>query len=444
MSVFQSPPRPSKPPRPHPTGRAMAAAAVAALLTATACTAAPAPQESGAPPATGSAAASPSESAAGSGSAAQCPPLTATVPTAVAQSGPSAAPDSGSSALTRSDGGTSAVSNATLTRTGPSAGSSGTGDPDAAVLVSGGSRLFLGSSSVTSSGTGTDGIFSTGTGSLVQLGSVSVSTEGPSTHAVRAGSGGALTGADLTLSTAGDQAGTVFADGGEISFNRTTARADGESSAALHSAGNLSLCGSTGSSARAEGALIEGANSLISTRSEITGATHGAHLSASGGADGASLTVSGGTLTGTGGNAVLIEAVPATVTISDGARLSAGSGTLIAAEQGADGTVNVIETELAGNLAAERGSILTVSLGSNSSVDGVLSNVGLSLDTTSTLSLQEDSTATTLIGALIIGDRATNITGNGHALTYDPSAEQNAYLGGGTYTLEQGGSLAPE
>ena len=35
----------------------------------------------------------------------------------------------------------------------------------------------------------------------------------------------------------------------------------------------------------------------------------------------------------------------------------------------------------------------------------------------------------------------TNITGNGHAVTYAKSAGANSYLGGKTYTLAAGGKL---
>ncbi|MFA5111984.1 MAG: VPLPA-CTERM sorting domain-containing protein, partial [Desulfobaccales bacterium] len=48
-----------------------------------------------------------------------------------------------------------------------------------------------------------------------------------------------------------------------------------------------------------------------------------------------------------------------------------------------------------------------------------------------------------LLGALLDGDRVTNITGNGLDLYYDPLLSGNAYLNGGTYALSGGGYLAP-
>jgi hypothetical protein len=46
-----------------------------------------------------------------------------------------------------------------------------------------------------------------------------------------------------------------------------------------------------------------------------------------------------------------------------------------------------------------------------------------------------------LIGALLNGDTITNIIGNGLNIYYDPSALDNAYLGGKTYQLTNGGFL---
>ena len=368
------------------------------------------------------------------GTQADCPALTATVPGSNARDGRFTGGDA--PALDRSDGGTSAVHNATITQSGGSAA--------AAVQVSGGSRLSLRSSTVGSTGAGTGGVSSTGTGSLVELADTTVSTDGTDAPALRADDGGAVTGSDLTLSTTREDAGAVSSRGGEITLNRSTASAAG-ASAAVYSAGDISVCGLSGSSRSAEAAVVEGANTLTSTGSELTGATHGVHLlqAGAGQPDGGTLTVSGGSLRGQSGDSVLVDGVPATVSLSAGAQLSAGSGTLINAVAGGAGTVNVTETELNGNLAAEPGSSLQLSLTANSAVTGTLTNVGVSLDTTSQISLQGDSTASGVAGALVSGNEVTNITGNGHRLTYDPSDPDNGYLNGGTYDLEQGGTLTP-
>jgi hypothetical protein len=52
-----------------------------------------------------------------------------------------------------------------------------------------------------------------------------------------------------------------------------------------------------------------------------------------------------------------------------------------------------------------------------------------------------DSYLTTLTGAAISGTSIANITGNGHTVYYDSSA--NSSLGGQTYSLAGGGQLKP-
>ena len=54
-----------------------------------------------------------------------------------------------------------------------------------------------------------------------------------------------------------------------------------------------------------------------------------------------------------------------------------------------------------------------------------------------------DSHLTKLVGAVVSGTSITNITGNGHTVTYDATASANTYLNGATYTLAGGGTLVP-
>ncbi|WIB06157.1 hypothetical protein QNO06_16845 [Arthrobacter sp. zg-Y20] len=428
---------------------ALRAAVLAVALGLAACTPAPPPQQDSQSAPASSPTAGPSSTptfSAGAGSAADCPPLPATVPSNNPDRGNFSAADADTSALTRSDGGSTAVADADITKSGSSSNpeASAAAGLNAAVLVSGGSRLSLLNATVSSTGAGAGGVFSSGTGSLVELGSTTVRTDGASAPAVGAGDGGSVTGTDLTLSTDEGNASPIAAGGeGQISINRSTAV--GEAAPAIYSAGDISVCAVAGTSRSAEAAVVEGTNTLISTRSELSGGTHGVHLlqGSDGGPAGGSLTLTGGSLNAGDGDAVLIEGVPATVSISQGSTVSADSGNLVSVTGGGSGTVEMTETELTGNLSAQQGSSLAVSLTANSSVTGTLANVGVTLDDTSRISLQADSAASSVAGALVSGGQVTNITGNGHTLTYDPSEPENAYLNGGTYALARGGTLTP-
>jgi hypothetical protein len=67
----------------------------------------------------------------------------------------------------------------------------------------------------------------------------------------------------------------------------------------------------------------------------------------------------------------------------------------------------------------------------------------IALDGTSRRTVTADSHLTALTGAVVSGTTITNVTGNGHTVSYDKSASSNSYLGGKTYTLTGGGTLTP-
>lgn len=426
------------------TWPAGAALAVLLGLSASGCTAAPEPDQATSSPAdSGGAAQSPS-------AAADCPALAATVPSSGASSAPYAATDPDQSALTVSDGSTRAVSGSTISKSGDSTDTeaSSFAGRNAAILVSGGSRLYLADATVNSAGAGSNGVFSTGDGSLIELQGVTVTADGSYAHAVEATQGGSVTGSNLTLRTTQDHSSAIATDrgGGSLTLNNGTAETSGELSAVVYSTGNVSLCGFSGRSAQAEGTVVEGANAASLTGSDLTGATHGAYLYSStpgGSRNGGTLSLSGGSLTGTAGDGIRIEGVQGTVNVTDNTALSAGTGNLVHVTDGGAGTLQLTETQLQGSLTADAGSSLDAVLNSNSTVTGTLANAGITLDNTSNLTLTSDSTATTVSGALLAGTEATNITGNGHQLTYDPGLPGNSYLGGQTYSLTGGGTLAP-
>lgn len=430
-----------KNPRMLPAGMAMA---VLVGLSAAGCTAAPeADQATSSPSGSGAGTQSPS-------AAANCPSLPATVPSTGASSTQYAATDADQSALTVSGGSTRAVSGSTITKSGDSTDTdaSSFAGRNAAILVSGGSRLYLADATVNAAGTGSNGVFSTGEGSLIELQGVTVNADGSFAHAVDATDGGSVTGSDLTLRTTLDHSSAIATDrgGGTVMLNNGTADTSGELSAVIYSTGNISVCGFSGQSAQAEGVVVEGANAATVTSSDLTGATHGAYLYSStpgGSRNGGTLSLSDGSLTGTGGDGIRIEGVAATVNVTDNTALSAGSGNLVNVTDGGSGTLQLTETKLEGDLTADGGSSLDAVLNSNSTVTGTLNNAGITLDNTSNLTLTSDSTASTVSGALLAGTEATNITGNGHQLTYDPGQPGNSYLGGQTYSLAGGGTLAP-
>ncbi|MCC9194760.1 hypothetical protein LOC59_14025 [Arthrobacter sp. zg-Y916] len=359
------------------------------------------------------------------------------------------ATDADSSALEVGSGAQKAVGSSTISKSGDSSStdsSSFTG-LNAAVLVSGGGSLAMNGTTVETTGAGANGVFATGTGSSASLQDVSVKTEGSFSHALEVTEGGSITAVSPQLSTASDHSSVIATDrgGGEVQVSGGNATAGGELSAVIYSTGTIAVCGLTGSSALAEAAVVEGANSVSATSSDLTGGTHGAYLYSStpGNTGGGTFSMSGGSLTAKDGNAVFVDGVSAAVNLSNAAKLDPGAGALISVSNNGSASASLQETVLEGQLTADAGSTLSVSLAANSQVTGTLGNVGLELDNTSTVELTADSSATSVQGALVTGSEITNITGNGHTLTYDPAAEGNSYLGGQDYQLSGGGTLQP-
>ncbi|MFZ3452166.1 hypothetical protein [Arthrobacter sp. 7Tela_A1] len=359
------------------------------------------------------------------------------------------ATDPDSSALEVGSGEQRAVGASTITKSGDSSNSdsSSFSGLNAAVLVSGGGSLAMNGTTVDTSGTGANGIFATNTGSAVSLQDVTVRTDGSFAHALDVTDGGSITAVHPSLNTSQDHSSAIATDrgGGDIQVSGGNAGTEGSLSAIIYSTGIIDVCGLTGASAQAEAIVVEGPNSVQATSSDLTGGTHGAYLYSStpGGSGGGTLTVSGGTLTAKNGNAVFVDGVSAAINLSNAAKLDPGSGSVMAVANNGSAAASLTETVLEGQLTAEEGSSLDLSLTANSRITGTLSNVGVELDNTSTLELMGDSSATSVQGALVTGNEITNITGNGHTLTYDPGAQGNSYLDGQDYQLSGGGTLQP-
>jgi hypothetical protein len=130
------------------------------------------------------------------------------------------------------------------------------------------------------------------------------------------------------------------------------------------------------------------------------------------------------------------------ITIEGGTKISASKGLLINHADKSKCTFSANNTDLEGDIivSAKNGE-LTVSL-SNSKLTSKIEGAALKLGRNSTWNVTGDSSLTTLSNADISGNNIANINGNGHTVVYDK--ELNKDLGGKTYTLANGGQLAPK
>lgn len=163
--------------------------------------------------------------------------------------------------------------------------------------------------------------------------------------------------------------------------------------------------------------------------------------------------MTGGSLTDTDTSGPLFYVTNSTGTITlKGVTVSEASGVLLSAAAGSWGTSGsnggnatlIADGEsLAGNVTADAISTAAIQLTNGSTLSGALTNASISLAATSSWSVTGDSTVVALSGAVVSGSSVTNITGNGHTVTYDATNSANSALNGGTYTLAGGGTLKP-
>lgn len=367
------------------------------------------------------------------------------------------------------NGGNLTLKNATIRSSGNSSSSDSSSfyGLNAGVLAASGSKIDLSGSTVTTTGNGANGVFATGTGSSVTLSNTKINCTGQYAHAVMATLGGTLVVTNVDMATAGASSGAVATDrgGGTIKVTGGSIATSGSNAPGIYSTGSISISNAKVSSTGSEVAVIEGANSITLANTSLTSSKEGKwgvmiYQSFSGDAEGnrGTFAMTGGSLkyTSTSGPLFYVTNTIGNITLK-GVDVTAASGTFIQASagnwgnNGSNGGTVILTADgqsVTGNLVADKISSITVALQNGSSLTGSINSertakaVNLSLDAASTWNVTAESYLIALNdSAGISGTRITNITGNGHTVYYDASA--NSALSGKTYTLNGGGYLKP-
>lgn len=339
---------------------------------------------------------------------------------------------------------------------------------NAGILAAGSSTITVNGGSISTTGSGANGAFATGEGSSVTLNDVTINASGDGGHGVMATQGGSVTLNNVTMNTSGAHSAPIATDrgSGKITSTGGSVITSGTDSPCYYSTGILDITGNTCTATGSEIAVIEGANSVSLTDSDTSSSVENKwgvmiYQSMSGDAEGTQGTFSmtGGSLTFTASSGPLFFVTNSTgiinlqevdVTAASGLLVQAG-GTERWGTSGSNGGTVIFtadEQSLTGDMTADNISSLTITLQNNSSLTGAINSgntaqsVSLSLDAGSTWNVTADSYLTVLNdSAGISGTMITNITGNGHTVYYDPSA--NPELNGLTYALVNGGTLEP-
>lgn len=144
---------------------------------------------------------------------------------------------------------------------------------NSAVVVVEGSSATLDGVTITTDSEGSNGVVAVD-GGAANVTSTSTTTTAGSSRGLHATFGGTITGADLTISTAGAHCAEVATDrgGGTVTVTGTTT---GEGGPLVYSTGTISVSGVTGTASSSEVVVVEGKNQATITDSDVTsGASH--------------------------------------------------------------------------------------------------------------------------------------------------------------------------
>jgi len=332
---------------------------------------------------------------------------------------------------------------------------------NAGLLVNSGSAAVSGGS-ITTSGAGANGAFATGSAAALTMANATIRATGDGAHGVMATQAGKVTLTNVDMTTSGASASAIATDrgGGTIVATGGNITTSGQNSAGIYSTGSISATGTTFRAIGAEMAVIEGANSItlsdcsLTTTKEKWGVM--IYQSMSGDAQGTqgTFTMTGGSLTYTAATGPMFYVNNSTGIITlKGVTVTANSGVLVKAaagdwgSSGSNGGTVVLTADaqtLTGDLAADSISSIAATLKNASSLTGKVTKAALTLDAASLWNVTGNSVLTSLTDtAGISGSSIANIKGNGFTVTYDPNLSANSYLGGKTYSLSGGGTLAP-
>ena len=331
---------------------------------------------------------------------------------------------------------------------------------NAGVLATKDSKVTITGGSVTTSGAGANGVFAAGSGAEIILSNVTIKATGGGGHGVMASGGGSLTLTDVDMITGpGPNSAAIATDrgGGTITVKRGTMITSGRDAPGIYSTGTIVVEGATIKGTAAEGAVIEGRNSIALTNCTLSGAAKCGvmiYQSFSGDARGrqGTFTMSGGSLTTNAGPLFYVSNTRGVITLK-GVQAVASSGTLLNASagrwgrNGSNGGQAIFTADgetLTGDLACDSISSITATLQNGTTLMGSIKTAALTLDATSKWNVTGDSLLTTLADPDgVSGTTITNIYGNGHDVRYDPTLPANNWLDRKTYTLASGGRLLP-
>ena len=357
-----------------------------------------------------------------------------------------------------------AISRPTVTKTGSSDGGDNCSfyGVNAALLVKGGSATTIKGGTITSDGTGANGVFSyggngghnggQGDGTTVVIEDTKITTTGDGSGGIMTTGGGVMKAKNLTVNTSGRSSAPIRTDrgGGTVTVEGGSYASNGLGSPVIYSTADVTVSDAMLTSNKSEGVCIEGKNgvTLNNCRMTVSNTQRNGHAqfldaimiyqSFSGDADSGNsrFTMNGGSLTNRQGHLFHVTNTNATITLN-GVKLVNDDPAKVLLSVCADGwqgatnkaTLSVSRQQLEGTILVGDDSELTLTLADGSAFNGCIGGnitnaAGESVSTeTGTVHVTLGNgctwtlTADTYISSLE-GD-ASRIKPNGHRLFVD-------------------------
>ena len=322
-------------------------------------------------------------------------------------------------------GGTSTISNPTVTKSGDSDGdNSDFYGTNAGVLVKEGTLNIKGGT-VTTNGSHANGVFAYSNGTI-NITDTTIKTSGNNSGAVMVTGGGTLTANNVTAVTDGNSSAPIRSDrgGGTLTVNGGSYISNGTGSPVIYSTANITVNKADLKSTASEGVVVEGKNSVTlnnvnmeATNTKLNGNSETfkaifIYQSMSGDADvgTSSFTAKDSKIVNNKGDVIFVTNTNTVIELENneiinndntGAFLrisSAKWGT--SGSNGGAVTLNAKNQNISGDIIVDSISTLELSLKNGSSYEGKINNentaksISLSLDSTSTLTLTGDAYVT--------------------------------------------------
>ncbi len=341
-------------------------------------------------------------------------------------------------ALRIENGATVTATDLTVTKTGDASNSEAASfyGLDSGILALDNATLTLTGGTVTSDGSGASAVFAYGTGAKINISGTIIRTTQNNSGGIMLAGGGEINASDLDIETQGGSSAAIRTDrgGGTMNVNGGTYITNGIGSPAVYSTAAVSVANATLTANHSEGVIIEGKNSVTLTNCDVTGnmtqsnggdsdnlQTIFIYQSMSGDADvgRSDFAMTGGSITSLSGDTFYVTNTACTIELTGVAITTADDGILMQisgntssrgwGQQGANGgtcDMTVSAQILEGEIVVDEISVLNLTMLNGSAFTGTINQEGdagqvtVTLDGDSTWTLTADAHITGFGGSL--------------------------------------------